>query len=124
MKFSGSSRGDEPEAAVNRTFRKHLRSVVAYEFSVLIRVQADETYGLIGDADIILTFVRRAWIYEYEVLKLGEFDWKEKQLIVRNERFSKRYGHFIFGKCLILKTKTARFGFIKLKGDKRGVAVL
>lgn len=60
---SGFSRDDVSETAVVGTFRKHLSMDVVFKLVDAIRALAKKTCDWIQDVNILLKFVKRAWIW-------------------------------------------------------------
>lgn len=54
--------------------------------------------------DIVLTFVKRAWICEYGAPTLQHYDWEYNKLIFKEERWGKIWSAYV-GQCLFQADK-------------------
>lgn len=98
----------EPETTIKDTLRKHLSGDGVQMFSILMRVQAKQTCDRIEEGNIVLTFVRSAWLNGYSVPTLESYDWRQKKLIVKEGSLGKRWCQCISGIVCFRPTKKAR----------------
>lgn len=68
---------------------KHIPSEGAKNFAYVIGAQTRETIDRIEDGDLMLKFVRSAWVCEYFVFTLNAYDLKGNKLILKAEILGK-----------------------------------
>lgn len=124
MKINSPPSDVEHETAVVETLRKYFSKVVNYKFSDLIRAQANKKWDWVEDSDIMLTFVRSAWICGYGAPTLEDYDWKGNKVIVREERLGERYDQRILPSVCFEPTKKAKNSVVMLKSEEGGVTVV
>lgn len=61
--------------------RMHLPSAGIYKFADVKKAETKAIYDWIQDGDILMTFVKHAWICGYGFLTSKDYNWKENEMI-------------------------------------------
>lgn len=76
------------------------------KFADLLSVQEYHTYDCTKNGNMMLMFVRNAWIFGYNVCALVNYNGKENKVIVKEESLGRKYNQYIFGSaCFGLTVK-------------------
>lgn len=73
MSRHGSSKGDEYDTSVMKAFREGLLRSSVFTFAHVKDVQAEKLFDWIEDGDVIQTFLKTIWIYEYMFSTLEDY---------------------------------------------------
>lgn len=92
ININGISRDVVSKSAPMETLREPSSTNGVHKLASCIKPQTNEARDWIEHGEIVLKFVKSAWICWYSVLTLQYYDWRGKTAIFKDEMLQENYG--------------------------------